>query len=76
MANMSRVNKALIAAYPQYDIIAVRGDGYVYFDGKDGFDQVDSIYANPVSTTTEDLTRLVLEEVRYWVDAANSEASS
>ena len=63
MANFAAVNRALKAAYPALDIKAVRGDGYVYFDGDDGFDKIDSIFVHPVNTSTEDLTRIVIEAV-------------
>jgi len=49
MANFSAVNKALKAAYPMLDIEAVRGNGYVYFDGEDGFNKIDSICVHPTS---------------------------
>lgn len=63
MANFAAVNRALKAAYPALDIKAVRGDGYVYFDGDDGFDKIDSIFVHPVNLSTEDLTRIVIETV-------------
>lgn len=61
MANFAAVNKALKAAYPALDIEVVRGRGYVYFSGNDGFDKIDSIFVHPTSTSTADLTRLVIE---------------
>jgi hypothetical protein len=61
MANFAAVNKALKAAYPALDIEVVRGQGYVYFGGNDGFDKIDSIFVHPTCTSTEDLTRLVIE---------------
>ena len=63
MANFKAVNQALKAAYPLLDIEAVRGEGYVFFDGDDGFDKIESIYCHPTSTSTEDLTRFVIEAV-------------
>jgi hypothetical protein len=63
MANFAAVNKALKAAYPALDIEAVRGAGYVYFDGDDGFDKINSIFVHPVNISTEDLTRFVIEAV-------------
>lgn len=63
MANMKQVNKAIKKAYPDLDIEAVRGGGYVYFCGEDGFDVVESIMAPPVSTDTEDMIRMVLSEI-------------
>lgn len=61
MANFAAVNKALKAAYPALDIEVVRGQGYVYFGGNDGFDKIDSIFVHPTCTSTADLTRLVIE---------------
>jgi hypothetical protein len=63
MANFAAVNKALKAAYPALDIEVVRGEGYVYFDGDDGFDKIDSIFVHPTCTSTADLTRFVIESV-------------
>jgi len=63
MANFKAVNQALKAAYPLLDIEAVRGEGYVFFDGDDGFDKIGSIYCHPTSTSTEELTRFVIEAV-------------
>ena len=63
MANFAAVNKALKAAYPALDIEVVRGDGYVYFGGDDGFDKIDSIFVHPTSISTADLTRIVIEAV-------------
>lgn len=63
MANFAAVNKALKAAYPLLDIEAVRGQGYVYFGGDDGFDKIDSIFVHPTRTSTEDMIRLVIEAV-------------
>lgn len=62
MANFKKVN-AEIKAITGMDIEAVRGDGYVYFDGEDGFDKVASVYANPVTTPTADMTRFCLEAI-------------
>ena len=63
MANFAAVNKALKAAYPALDIAVVRGDGYVYFDGDDGFARINSIFVHPTCTSTVDLTRIVIEAV-------------
>ena len=51
MANFRTVNKAVRAVFPTLDIEVVRGKGYIYFSGIDGFDKVDSIYTHPVGTT-------------------------
>jgi len=65
MANFLAVNKALKKAFPNLDIKAVRGNGYVYFDGDDGFDKVNSIYVHPSSINTAEMIELVLEAVSY-----------
>lgn len=67
MANFKEVNKAVKLAFPKLDIEVVRGNGYVYFDGNDGFDKIDSIYTHPTSTSTETLIRLVLEDIRHHI---------
>ena len=60
MANLKKVNKT-IKAMTGLDIEVVRGDGYVYFDGEDGFGKIDSVYAHPVTTTTDEMTQFCLE---------------
>lgn len=42
MSNMAKVNKAIKKTFPDLDIEAVRGCGYVYFSGVDGFYRVAS----------------------------------
>lgn len=64
MANFAEVNKAIKAAFPDLNIKAVRGNGYVYFDGDDGFDKIESIMVHPTSTSTKDMIRLVLEAIK------------
>ena len=66
MANFAAVNKALKSAYPKLDIEAVRGEGYVYFDGDDGFDKVPPINCHPVVTSTENLTRWAIKTVAEY----------
>ena len=68
MANFSAVNKSLKAAYPLLDIEAVRGKGYVYFDGKDAFGKIESICAHPTSTSTEKLIQLAIQSVQIFFD--------
>ena len=70
MANFKKVNKAVKNNFPHLDIEVVRGNGYVYFDGVDGFDKVDAIYVNPTSTRDEDIIRFCIENIKdYWKDA-------
>lgn len=68
MANFAAVNKALKAAYPTLDIKAVRGEGYVYFDGDQVFDNVESIYSHPTSTPTDDMIRMCIENIEEAED--------
>ena len=63
MANFKKVNQA-IKATTDLDIEAVRGDGYIYFSGDDGFDKISSICVHPPTTSTATVTRLCLEEIR------------
>lgn len=67
MANFKQVNQAIKNAYPDLDIKAVRAYGYVYFDGVHGFDNVESIYVHPTSTSTADLTRFALENIQFAI---------
>lgn len=66
MANFRKVN-AEIKAITGMDIEAVRGEGYVYFDGKDGFDKIESIYANPVTTPTDEMTLFCIEAIHALI---------
>lgn len=68
MANFAAVNKAIKKAFPTLDIIAVRCNGYVYFDGDDGFDRIQSIYSHPTSTTTETMIRLCISEIKQAIE--------
>ena len=63
MANMKMVNAAIKKQFPESDIVAVRGFGYVYFDGDDGFDKVESIMVNPTTTDTTYLIQIFQYEI-------------
>ena len=63
MANMKDVNKALSKEFPTLDVVAVRGTGYIYFTGKDGWEMVKSVWVNPTTTSTPDTVRLCIEAV-------------
>jgi hypothetical protein len=63
MANMLAVNSAIKKQFPDMDIEAVRGNGYVYFDGDDGFDVVKSVCAHPSVTPTADMIRICIETI-------------
>jgi hypothetical protein len=65
MANMAAVNKAIKSRFPHLDIEVVRGDGYVYFDGADGFDKIESIMTHPVYTPTDDVMRMTIEQIKH-----------
>jgi hypothetical protein len=56
MANFRKVNAAIKRNFPELDIEAVRADGYVYFDGDDGW-EIESIYIHGVSAPTETVTQ-------------------
>ena len=60
---MTAVNRAIRKQFPDLDIEAVRGSGYVYFDGDDGFNSVESIYAHPSVTPTDDMIRMCIETI-------------
>ena len=62
MAIFRTVNKA-IKTQTSLDIVAVRGAGYVYFDGADGFDKIPSLYVHPVHTPTDEMIQLCLEHL-------------
>lgn len=68
MANMKEVNKSIKFAFKGLDIVAVRGCGYIYYDGLDGFDQIDSLYTNPVTTSTEIVIKLVLQDIKHYLE--------
>jgi len=61
MANMRIVNQYIKTNFPDLKVEAVRGEGYVYFDGEDGFGKIESIYVNPVSISTDDLMEIIME---------------
>jgi hypothetical protein len=63
MANFRLLNKAIKEGYPALDIEAIRGHGYVYFQGNDGFDKIESIMAHPTSTSTEDMIWMAIDSI-------------
>ncbi len=63
MANMKIINDIFAARYPTLDIEIVRGKGYIYFDGPDGFDKIESINVNLTTITTEKLIPIVDFEI-------------
>lgn len=65
MANMKEVNKYIKTNYPQWDITAYRGDGYVYFVF--GVHEIPSLYVHPVSTETNTLVDMVLAQIQDYL---------
>lgn len=63
MANMKDVNKALLKEFSTLNVVAVRGSGYIYFTGRDGWEIVESVWVNPTTTSTPDTVRLCIEAV-------------
>jgi len=63
MANFKQVNAAVSRAFPDLDIEVVRGEGYVYFAGEDGFDAVRSLMTHPVSTPTDVLINSCVAQI-------------
>jgi hypothetical protein len=69
MANMKAVNKGIKEAFGcDLGIKAVRGDGYVYFIDS-GFDKIESIMTHPVSTSTEDMIRLCIDNIDCAIES-------
>lgn len=64
MANFKEVNQYIKKNFPKLDIQAVRGEGYVYFTGDDGFDKIPSIMTHPVSTSTSDLVDMCFADIQ------------
>tara|TARA_R110000824_G_scaffold39657_1_gene119686 strand:- start:975 stop:1178 length:204 start_codon:yes stop_codon:yes gene_type:complete len=64
MANIREVNIAVKKAFPALDIEVVRGDGYIYFDGDDGFDKIDSIYIHPVTADDDTLIDAAIHQIK------------
>jgi hypothetical protein len=63
MANFKDVNKRIKLEFRAMDIEVVRGVGYFYYSGKHG-ESLDSVMCHPVSTSTDDIVRLAIGDVR------------
>lgn len=63
---MITINRSLKATFPTKDIEAVAGDGYIYFNGDDGFDQIPSLYVDPKSVSAALGVALVITQVREY----------
>jgi hypothetical protein len=66
MANFKQVNASIKANFPKLDIQVVRGEGYVYFIGEDGWEKLASIAVHPVSTSTNDLIDIVMQDIQDY----------
>jgi hypothetical protein len=64
MARIESLNRAIAKEFPDLDIKAVAGRGYVYFDGGDGFDKVESLMIHLPSLDTEKAKKLVIGHIR------------
>lgn len=64
MPSFKKVNKAIAEAFPFLDIEAVNGGTYIYFEGYDGFDKVESVMCYVRSISTADLERLCIEAIQ------------
>ena len=62
MANFKQVNRSIKKAFPDLKVKAVRGNSYVYLDDLN----IPSLYVNPSSITTEQLTEIVIEELQEF----------
>jgi len=69
MANFRTVNAALARAFPDLDVSVVRGDGYVYFDGDDGYGKITSIYVHPPTVSTAMLIEWATTAIHERFDA-------
>ena len=68
MANFTAVNKAIKKAFPSLDIQVVRCKGYVFFDGDNGFDKIESIYTHPTGPTTDTMIRLCINAINRAIE--------
>ena len=66
MANFREVNRRVRQSFPTLGVEVVRGEGYVYFDGYDGW-MIPSIYTHPVSTSTESVVNMCISEIKDWL---------
>ena len=64
MASMKLVNKMIKSAFPNLDIEAVKGPGYVYFNGNDGLDKIPSTYVHVPAYTTEQLAEILIFDIK------------
>lgn len=48
-ATLKKLNREIAKRWPDLDIEIVKGNGYFYFNGDDGFDNVQSIYVNALN---------------------------
>lgn len=73
MANLKITNRKIKARFPDLDIEVVRGDGYIYFDGNDGFDKIPSIMVNPTTIDTDSLVVMCIDDITNYINTNRSE---
>ncbi len=73
MANFKQVNKAIKAEFPNLSLEVVRGDGYVYFVESEWSLPPESLMVHPVSTSTESLIEMCVEQIKEWLPEFNKE---
>jgi len=59
-ATLKKLNAIIAKDYPKLNIELVKGDGYFYFIGDDGFDEIDSIYMNALNQAPLDRWEILL----------------
>lgn len=64
MANFQAVNAYIRKTFPKLDVSLVRGEGYVYFDGNDGWQKIPALWVHPTSTSTDSMVGMVCQEIR------------
>lgn len=65
---MIKINRSLKATFPTKDIEAVAGNGYIYFDGDDGFDKIPSLYIDPKSVSAALRMAMVISHVAEYLN--------
>ena len=63
MANFKEVNKRVRSQFPEINIEVLRGCGYFYYSGEHG-ESLDSVMAHPITTSTDDVARMAIDDVR------------
>ena len=63
MANFNKLNQRCKREFPDLDIEIVRGEGYIYFAGKEG-ETISSIYIHPASVDTDQAWENIKEYIK------------